>query len=98
MEEYIMKKHKGNLKTNSISASKVRSDFADIINRVAFGEERILILRRGKEIGALIPLADLEILEKIEDKIDIEEARKAIEESEREGFISLEEFKKIYNL
>jgi len=34
-----------------IAASEVRKDFADTINRVAFGNERIVLHRRGERLS-----------------------------------------------
>lgn len=36
--------------------------------------------RRGQEIAALISIEELQLLQKIEDYIDIEDARKALDE------------------
>jgi prevent-host-death family protein len=67
---------------HSITASEARDEFADIINRVAFGRERVTIRRRGKELVAVIPIEDLRLLERLEeaaeDAIDLEEARKIL--------------------
>jgi prevent-host-death family protein len=65
----------------SITASEARDEFAEVINRVAYGGERVVIRRREKELAAVIPLEDLRLLERLieqeEDRIDAEEARKA---------------------
>ncbi len=60
------------------SASDVRKDFAEALNRVAFGGERIVLHRRGKDVAVLVPIADLELLEQIEDVLDAEEAVRRI--------------------
>ena len=60
-----------------VSASRARDEFADLINRVAYGKETVLIHRRKKPVAAIIPLDDPEFLERIEDEIDVREARKA---------------------
>ncbi len=79
---------------SSISISKVRSAFADTLNRVSYGKERVILRRRNKDIAALVPIEDLQLIEEIEDRIDIEDARKALEEYERTGeAISIEEYR-----
>ncbi|MGO8881298.1 MAG: type II toxin-antitoxin system Phd/YefM family antitoxin [Desulfomonilaceae bacterium] len=60
------------------SASDVRKDFAEALNRVAFGGERIVLHRRGKDVAVLVPIADLELLEEIEDVLDAREAERRI--------------------
>jgi len=38
-------------------------DFSDTLSRVRFGNERIVLTRRGKPVAALVPIADLQRLE-----------------------------------
>src|SRR6185295_4073036 len=49
-----------------IPASEVREQISDILSRVAFGGERVIISRNGKPQVALIPIADLKRLEKLQ--------------------------------
>lgn len=60
-----------------ISVTKVRENLSEIMGEVRFAHRRIMLSSNGKNIGAIIPLEDLELLEAIEDKIDIELAEKA---------------------
>lgn len=64
----------------TITTADARKNFADIINTVAYGKEPVVLTRRGQEIAALISIEELQLLQKIEDFIDIEDARKALEE------------------
>ena len=64
----------------NLTASATRQNFADILNRAAYGGERIIVHRRKKPVAAVVPIEDLELLEKIEDRIDIAEARKRLNE------------------
>ena len=61
-----------------LKISEARKDFAELINRVAYGDERIILERRGKRLAAVIPINDLDTLEAIEDHIDLDEAKKAL--------------------
>jgi prevent-host-death family protein len=60
-----------------ISVTKARENLADILGEVRYAHKRIKLTSNGKGVGAIIPLEDLELLEAIEDKIDIELADKA---------------------
>jgi antitoxin Phd len=64
----------------TISTADARKKFADIVNKVAYGKESIVLTRRGQEIAALISIEELELLQQIEDYIDIEDAKKALAE------------------
>jgi prevent-host-death family protein len=57
-----------------VSVGEARKDLADTLNRVAFGRHRIILHRRGKDVAALVPLEDLELLEKLEDLLDVRAA------------------------
>ena len=64
----------------TITTADARKNFADIVNTVAYGKEPIILTRRGQEIAALISIEELQLLQKIEDYIDIKDAKKALEE------------------
>ncbi len=74
--------------------SEARDDLAETLNRVCYKGERIVLHRRGKNVAALVPVEDLELLEELEDRIDLEIAREALKEAEKEGTISWSEVKK----
>jgi prevent-host-death family protein len=44
------------------NADDVRRVFGDYLSRVGFGNERIVIMRHGKRVAALVPMRDLESL------------------------------------
>ena len=64
----------------SLPVSKARQELAELLNRVAYKGERIVIERHGKTVAALVPTEDLEVLESLEDRIDLEDARRALKE------------------
>jgi prevent-host-death family protein len=68
--------------------SKVRNDFSEIINIVSYRGDRVVLQRRGKDVAAVVPLEDLELLEALEDKLDIDAARKALKEAGKKGTVS----------
>lgn len=63
-----------------VASSTARSQFADIVNRAAYAGERVIVHRRRKPVAAVVPLSDLELLEQLEDRIDLEDARKRLHE------------------
>ncbi|MBI3072801.1 MAG: type II toxin-antitoxin system Phd/YefM family antitoxin [Deltaproteobacteria bacterium] len=62
----------------ALTTSEIREDFADTLNRVAYGKERIVLERHGKQVAALIPIEDLSALEEIEDRHDSVAARRVL--------------------
>jgi prevent-host-death family protein len=77
---------------------KAREAFSEVLNRSAFGKERIVFTRRGKGVAALVPLEDLALVEAAEDRQDAEEIRRRVKEWERGGrkTVSLEEVSKAH--
>ncbi len=63
-----------------LAASKVRENFSDTLNRVAYRKERIVLKRGGKDLAAVVPIEDLSLLEELEDRMDLEVALKALKE------------------
>jgi prevent-host-death family protein len=67
-----------------ISVTKARVLLADIVNKVAFGNERVILDRAGKDVAAVISIENLRLLERLveeeEDRIDIEEAKRTLAE------------------
>ncbi|MBI5789755.1 MAG: type II toxin-antitoxin system Phd/YefM family antitoxin [Candidatus Schekmanbacteria bacterium] len=73
--------------------SEARKDFADTLNQVAYQKERVVLYRRGKDVAAIVTVDDLALLEEIENRLDIEEARAALSEAKNQGTTSWETLK-----
>jgi prevent-host-death family protein len=63
-----------------LRASKARQEFADTLNRVVYGGERIILARRGRDLAVIVPMDDFELIRALEDRIDLQRARKALKE------------------
>jgi prevent-host-death family protein len=50
-----------------VSVSKLKDALSEYLNRAAYGGERIVVASRGKPKAAVISVADLELLEELED-------------------------------
>lgn len=74
--------------------SEARSELTEIVNHVAFGHDRYILTRNGKELAAIVSIEDLKILEELEDKLDIEIARRVDQEIKKTGTIKWEDAKR----
>ena len=78
-----------------LNVSKAREEFPDVVNRAAYGKERTIVSRRGKDVAAVIPMEDFRLLERLAreemDRMDLEEARAALKEAEEKGTKPLRE-------
>jgi PHD/YefM family antitoxin component YafN of YafNO toxin-antitoxin module len=73
--------------------STLDEDCSSSIERAVSGKERVKLTLDGKEVAAVIPLEDLQLLEELEDRLDVLEALEAIEEArEKGGIIPWEQF------
>ena len=72
---------------DSLNTTEARENLADVLNRVAYAKTRVRITRRGREIAAVVPIEDLELIERLEDEIDIREATKALKEAKAKGTV-----------
>jgi prevent-host-death family protein len=67
---------------NHVTTVEARSHFGDIVNRAAYGKERVVLTRRGQKLAAVIPMEDLELLDRLEDRIDLEAIKEALKDPE----------------
>jgi len=63
------------------STAEARGKLGRIIKQAAVDKERVVITHRGKDLAALVPIEDMRFLEELEDRLDLEEARAALEEA-----------------
>jgi prevent-host-death family protein len=80
----------------SVTASNARAGFAETLNRVAYGGERVVLKKHGKAVAAVVPIDDYLYLEKLED----EWAAKAVKKARKEKgeAVPLEEVKRRFGL
>lgn len=76
-----------------MGVSDARDHLSEVVDRARYTQERVVLTKRGREVGAIISIDDLKLLELLEDQLDIKEARQALEESQGER-ISYDEVRK----
>ena len=54
-----------------LSTTAARDSFAEVVNRAAYGKERVVLTRRGKPLVAVVPIEDVELLEGLEDELEL---------------------------
>lgn len=67
-----------------IGVSDARDHLSEVVDRARYTQERVVLTKRGREVGAIISIDDLKLLEMLEDQLDIKAARQALEESRGE--------------
>jgi len=62
---------------SAISTAEARKHLSEVVNRVAYGKERVVLTRHGKQLCALVPIEDLSFLDKLREtasRHDIDDA------------------------
>ncbi|SOD88583.1 type II toxin-antitoxin system Phd/YefM family antitoxin [Streptomyces sp. Ag109_G2-15] len=57
-----------------IPVTQARAELADLINRVVYGGERVVVTRHGKPLVALVSAADLERLDALDSLDSLDES------------------------
>jgi prevent-host-death family protein len=76
-----------------IGVTRLRSEIADILSRVQYRGERVILERNGKPAAALISIKELEFFERLEDRLDDLAADEAVREAEGQPLIDWEQMK-----
>ena len=61
-----------------VGAEQARKELAELLRRVGYARERVVISVHGKELAALVSIEDLRALESLEDILDTLEAERAL--------------------
>ncbi|HYR41842.1 MAG TPA: type II toxin-antitoxin system prevent-host-death family antitoxin [Terriglobia bacterium] len=57
-------------------------EFSQILHNAAYRKDRIVVTKNGKDIAAVVPIEDLRLIEEIEDRADLREARRRVAHSQ----------------
>ena len=76
-----------------IGVTQLRSVLSEVVNRVQYRGERVVLERQGKPVAALVSIEDLGLLQELEDRLDDLEADRAESESAGEARIPWESIK-----
>ena len=78
----------------AVTTAVARKNFSDLINRVAYGKDRVVLTRRNKPLVAVVPIEDIALIEEIEDREDLKAARAAMRDIRRNGTVPWTRIKK----
>ena len=67
---------------NFVTTKELRANLAEILNRVAFGGEQVVVKRHGKPFIAIVATYDLQACQALEDHNDACEIAEAIKNGE----------------
>ena len=76
-----------------VTTDDARGCLDDLVDRVASGEERIILTRDGQEVAALVHVEDALYLQELEDRQDREDVEAVRAEAQVKGTIPWEQVK-----
>lgn len=74
----------------TITVTELKRD-ANVLGRVQHAHERVTVCRNGREAFGLVPMADLELLQALEDFVDVKLALERLRSWKDEDSIPLED-------
>ena len=72
-------------------STTARRALSDVIDRVIHQGERIILERHGRAVVAMVAVEDLQLIEDLEDRMDLEEARERLKEPGRVSWKEIKE-------
>lgn len=76
-----------------ITTGEARGQFSEIISQASYGKKRVILTRHGKDLVAVVPVEDLELIEELQDRLDVQEAERRLKDP-RESSIPYEQVRK----
>lgn len=78
---------------SDVSTADARKNLAELVNRVAYGKERVVLTRHGKQLCALVPIEDLSFLDRIRDAATRNDVADAMTEQAGGGSVAWSDLK-----
>ncbi|HSF15045.1 MAG TPA: type II toxin-antitoxin system Phd/YefM family antitoxin [Vicinamibacteria bacterium] len=72
-----------------VSTRDARKKLAELVNRVAYGNERFIVTRHGKGVAALVPLSDVSLLERLRRLLSRKDVKTALEKTQTVSWTEL---------
>lgn len=68
-----------------ITTAQARKHMSELLNRAAYGKERFVVTRHGKELVAIVPLEDVTLLDRLRALLSRKDFEAALAEVEDAG-------------
>lgn len=78
----------------TVSVAEAKNNFSDLLNRVIYRRERIIVSKHGKPVGALISTQDLEQFRELEKQQALKRVREIKKRTKK--YLTLEEARRAY--
>lgn len=76
------------------TVSEARENFKDVVDCVVYTRQPAIVTKHGEEQVAVVPYDLLELFTRIEAIVDVDKARKALDDFDKSGGMTLADLKK----
>lgn len=63
-----------------VTTAEARKHMAELLNRAAYGKERFVVTRHGKELVAIVPLEEVTLLDRLRSLLSKKDFEAALDE------------------
>jgi len=77
-----------------VTTAEARKNLAELLNRAAYGGERFVVTRHGKGLVAIVPLEDLNFLDRLRTLVEARDFEAALREVSEAGTVPWEEVRR----
>lgn len=81
-----------------ITTAEVRKHMSELLNRAAYGKERFVVTRHGKELVAIVPLEDVTLLDRLKELLQRRDFEAAMAEIDRAGTVAWDDVRRDLDL
>lgn len=81
-----------------VTTAEARKNMAELLNRAAYGGERFVVTRHGKELVAIVPLEDATLLDRLRGFLEKRDFEAALREVAEAGTVSWDEVRRDLDL
>ena len=71
-----------------MTVARARSGLSEMLNQVAYAKRRVVLTLRGRRLAGVVPVEDLELLERLEDRMDLEAVRAELATVRKRGTVA----------
>jgi prevent-host-death family protein len=81
-----------------VTTAEARKNMSELLNRAAYGGERFVVTRHGKELVAIVPVADATLLDRLRRLLEAHEFEAALKTLSESGTVPWEQVRRDLDL
>lgn len=82
----------------NVTTAEARKNLSELLNRAAYGGERFVVTRHGRELVAIVPLEDITLLDRVRGFLEVRDFHAALKELSAAGTVPWDEVRRDLDL